>query len=159
YLPLEIKSIRQALAYLGINNLKKYLLVLMVLELAETLRVPIEQYKKMLLAAVLSEKLAEVVEVNEDVAFLGGLFFPSDIVFDIEPIKVAVDLKLYHEILEGYLEDNPKLHCLFYISKVLAFDLKKDEKFEKCLNNLGLNEEILNPYLREAEETVEKLLI
>ncbi|HIP97806.1 MAG TPA: HDOD domain-containing protein [Aquifex aeolicus] len=159
YLPLEIKSIRQALAYLGINNLKKYLLVLMVLELAEALRVPIETYKKMLLAAVLSEKLADVIKVNRDVAFLGGLFFSSDIVFNIEPVKIAVDLKLHHEILEGYLEDNPNLHCLFYLSKVLAFDLEKDEKFKKCLNNLGLDEESLNPYLKEAEEIVEKLLI
>ena len=159
YLPLEIKSIRQALAYLGINNLKKYLLVLMVLELAETLKVPIEQYKKMLLAAILSEKLAKILKINADIAFLGGLFFPADIVFNIDPVKIAVDLKLHHEILEGYLEDNPKLHCLFYISKVLAFDLEKDEKFKSCLKNLGLNEETLENYLKEAQETVEKLLI
>ena len=131
----------------------------MVLELAETLKVPIEQYKKMLLAAILSEKLAKILKINADIAFLGGLFFPADIVFNIDPVKIAVDLKLHHEILEGYLEDNPKLHCLFYISKVLAFDLEKDEKFKSCLKNLGLNEETLENYLKEAQETVEKFLI
>ena len=159
YLPIEIKSIRQALAYLGINNLKKYLLVLMVLELAETLRIPLEEYKRMLLAAVISEKLADRLGVNKDIAFLGGLFFTSDLVFKIKPEKVAVELKLSHEILEGYIEDNPTLYCLFYLSKVLAFNLKRDEKFENCLKRLNLSEEFVERILRQAEEDVEKLLI
>ena len=159
YLPIEIKSIRQALAYLGINNLKKYLLVLMILELAETLRIPLEEYKKMLLSGVLSEKLAQILDIDKDIAFLGGLFYPSDIVFKIDPAKVAVELKLSHEILEGYLEDNPKLHCLYYISKAVAFNLPRDEKFKDCLQKLGLNENTLEKILHEAEQEVEKMVI
>jgi len=159
YLPVEIKSIRQALAYLGINNLKKYLLVLMVLELAETLKIPVEEYKKMLLAAVLSEKLAEKLNIDKDVAFLGGLFFTSDLILKVKPEKIVIDLKLSHEILEGYIEDNPILHCIFYISRVLAFDLSKDNKYHKCLSSLNLNEDYLNKLKEQALDNVEKLLI
>ena len=159
YLPIEIKSIRQALAYLGINNLKKYLLVLMVLELAETLKVPVEEYKKMLLAAVISEKLAEKLNIDKDIAFLGGLFFASDLIFNVKPEKIIVDLKLSHEILEGYIEDNPILHCIFYIAKILAFDLEKDEKYAKCLAHLNLKAEFLEKIKQQAQEDVEKLLI
>ncbi len=159
YLPVEIKSIRQALAYLGINNLKKYLLVLMVLDLAENLRVPLDQYRKMLVSALIAEKLAPKLGIDKDIAFLGALFFPSDIVFEIEPAKLAVELKLSSEILEGYIEDDPRLHCLFYISKVLAFNLNKDKKFEECLKNLRLSEEYLEKVLREAEEDVNYLLV
>ena len=159
YLPVEIKSIRQALAYLGINNLKKYLLVLMVLELAETLKIPVEEYKKMLLAAIFSEKLAEKLNIDKDVAFLGGLFFTSDLIFKIKPEKIIIDLKLSHEILEGYIEDNPILYCIFYISRVLAFDLHKDNKYHKCLSSLNLNEDYLNKLKEQALDDVEKLLI
>jgi len=159
YLPVEIKSIRQALAYLGINNLKKYLLVLMVLELAETLKIPVEEYKKMLLAAIFSEKLAEKLNIDKDVAFLGGLFFTSDLIFKIKPEKIVIDLKLSHEILEGYIEDNPILYCIFYISRVLAFDLHKDNKYHKCLSSLNLNEDYLNKLKEQALDDVEKLLI
>jgi len=159
YLPIEIKSIRQALAYLGINNLKKYLLVLMVLELAETLRIPVDEYKKMLLTAILSEKLARKLGINPDIAFLGGLFFPSGLVFKIPPEKLAVELKLSHEIIEGYIEDNPTLFCIFYLSKVLVFKLKKDEKFEECLKHLGLSKEMLDKIYENAKEDADKLLI
>lgn len=159
YLPVEIKSIRQALAYLGINNLKKYLLVLMVLELAETLKIPVEEYKKMLLAAIFSEKLAEKLNIDKDVAFLGGLFFTSDLIFKVKPEKIVIDLKLSHEILEGYIEDNPILYCIFYISRVLAFDLHKDNKYHKCLSSLNLNEDYLNKLKEQALDDVEKLLI
>ena len=113
----------------------------------------------MLLAAVISEKLADRLGVNKDIAFLGGLFFTSDLVFKIKPEKVAVELKLSHEILEGYIEDNLTLYCLFYLSKVLAFNLKRDEKFENCLKRLNLSEEFVERILRQAEEDVEKLLI
>jgi len=159
YLPVEIKSVRQALAYLGMNNLKKYLLVLMVLDLAENLRIPIDEYRKMLVAAIISEKIAELVGADKEVAFLGGLFFPSDIVFKIDPAKLAVELKLSHEILEGYLEDNPRLFCIFYLAKVLAFKLKRDEKFKECLQKLNLSEEKLNQIFHRAEEEADYLLI
>jgi EAL and modified HD-GYP domain-containing signal transduction protein len=172
YLPIEIKSVRQTLAYLGINNLKKYLAVLLILELAETLKIPVEQYKKMLLAAVLSEILATKIKEDKDIAFLGALFYPSDIVFKVEPIKLAVELKLSHEILEAYLEDNPKLFCLFYITKKLAFDtdsykngflhieaLKKDKKFSECLSSLGLSEKDLKEALTSAVEKVKNIII
>ena len=159
YLPLEIKSIRQALAYLGINNLKKYLLVLMVLELAETLKVPVDEYKKMLLTAILAEKLANLLKVDKDIAFLGGLFYPSDIVFNMAPEKVAVELKLSHKILEGYLGDDPIFHCIFSIAKTLAFDLPKGGEYQECLQILGLSEETLQELLKQAQEDVEKLLV
>ena len=159
YLPVEIKSVRQALAYLGMNNLKKYLLVLMVLELAETLKIPVEKYKKMLLSAMLAEKLAEKLNIDKDIAFLGGLFYASDLVFEVPPEKIAVELKLDSKILEGYLEDNPVLHCLFYISKVLAFDLKKDPKFISCLNQLELDGATLEKLYQAAVEDVEKLTV
>ena len=131
----------------------------MVLELAETLRIPVEDYKKMLLSAIISEKLAERLRINTDLAFLGGLFFPSDLVFKIPPEKLAVELKLAHEIIEGYIEDNPTLFCIFYLSKVLAFNLKKDEKFEECLKHLGIDKEILNKIFDRAKEEADKLLI
>jgi len=159
YLPLEIKSIRQALAYLGINNLKKYLLVLMVLELAETLKIPVDEYKKMLLTAILSEKMAKLLKVDTDIAFLGGLFYPSDIVFNMSPEKVAVELKLSHKILEGYLDDDPIFHCIFSIAKRLAFEQPMGSKFEECLKILGLSEETLQKLLNKAKEDVDKLLI
>ena len=73
YLPVEISSIRQALALLGINNLRKYLAVLLVLDASKTLNIPLNEYRKMLLAALIAEKLAKYLKVDSDIAFLGRI--------------------------------------------------------------------------------------
>lgn len=159
YLPVEITSLRQALAYLGMNNLKKHLLVLMMLDLAETLKIPLDLYQKALISAFLAEMLAEKLGIDKDIAFLGGLFYPADIVFKVDPAKLVVDLRLSHKILEGYLQDDPKLFCIFYVSKVLAFELEKDETFNHCLENLKLDLNTLNQLLQKATEKAGYFLV
>jgi EAL and modified HD-GYP domain-containing signal transduction protein len=159
YLPMEIKSVRQAITYLGIRNLKRYLLLLLVMDLASTLKIPVNVYKKMLLSALIAEQLAQKVGMDKEEAFLGGLFYCSDLVLKVPPEKIAVDLRLASEILEGYLGDNEKLHCIFEIAKIIAFELERKEEFSNCLKMLGLDEKTLSEIVDKAKEHVDLLII
>ena len=159
YLPVEISSIRQALALLGINNLRKYLAVLLVLDASKTLNIPLNEYRKMLLAALIAEKLAKYLKVDSDIAFLGGLFYCSDLVFQMPPEQVVVDLKLSHRILEGYIGDDETLHCIFSLAKEVAFGTVIDgTAAAECLKKLNIKEETLQTLVAEAEDELDRLL-
>jgi len=158
YLPVEVKSLRQALALLGLSNLKKFLLLLLALELAETLQVPVKEYRKLISSAFIAEALAKKIGVDKDIAFLGGLFAGADLVFNTQPEKLAVDLGLASEILEGYLGDEPKIYCIFRIAKTLAFELdNEDESFKECLNLLHISEKDLKEIYKAAKEKADSL--
>jgi EAL and modified HD-GYP domain-containing signal transduction protein len=157
YLPVEVKSLRQALALLGLSNLRRFLLLLLTIDLAETLQIPVKEYRKLIISALVAEELAKRVGADKEAAFLGGLFVGSDLVFEIPPEKMAVDLGLASEILEGYLGDEPKLHCIFLISKTLAFELNTDENFNECLKLLHISEKELKEIYNIAKKRASEL--
>ncbi|WP_163328672.1 HDOD domain-containing protein [Desulfurobacterium thermolithotrophum] len=133
----EIKSIIQAIAYLGYNNLKDYVFVLLTSSLLKNKSK--EEIKKVLKFAYLLRALAEkILPEHADEAYMVGIF---------EPVKQEVGEKTIKEILEkaGISE-----HVILGLSDSES-ELGKLKKLAKQLIDLcgsiitGENIELPNP--------------
>ena len=149
----EIESITSAINYLGLENLKKFLIAVWMSQFFGQDPSFLEFIKRMLFNAFLLESLHKYVDnVPKDKLFLLGLFYKMPEAFGVRPQVLFQSLQLPEEIVKLYEEESLKR-----ILKIL--DLLETDELEDYLRSLGIDPEAFKEKnLKYAEENISTLL-
>ncbi|EDP74784.1 HDOD domain-containing protein [Hydrogenivirga sp. 128-5-R1-1] len=144
----EIESIRNAINYLGLENLKKFLIAVWMSQFFGQDPSFIEFVKKMLTNAFLLESFSKnIPNVPKDKLFLLGLFYQMPSAFGVRPEVFFNSIQLPEEITELYKEESLQPY-------LKLIDMLESEELEGFIKGLGLSREELEEHLNYAEESV-----
>ncbi len=158
----EIKDLVQACSYLGMDNLKKFTLLV-----ATNDYVSVENpvlWRKSLIRAILAEILARRVKpaiANE--AYLAGLFSLIDKILGVDKVEFLREVNIDKEIIDAYTGANKELSQILHESIVLEEALSMGgERLEKAVSafsqKLGVMPYELNNWILEAQEKADEIL-
>ncbi len=158
----EIKDLVQACTYLGMENLKKFTLLV-----ATNDYVSVENpvlWRKSLIRAILAEELAKRTRppiANE--AYLAGLFSLIDKILGVDKIEFLREVNIDKEIIDAYTGANEELGQILHEAIVLEEALEMGSpRLEKAVESfsqkLGVMPFELNNWLFEAQEKAEEIL-
>jgi len=143
----EIESVSMAVSYLGLENLKRFLMAVWMSQFFGQDPSFLEFIKSMLFNAFFVESFSKYLSVPKDRLFLAGLFYKMPEAFGVRPRVFFQSINLPEEILS--LFEDPKLKDYLRI-----IDLLDREDLGKHLSSLGLSEEVLKEHLRYAKESL-----
>lgn len=133
----EIKDIVQACAYLGMENLKKFTLLV-----ATNDYVSVENpylWKRSLIRAILAEEIARKTKpelTNE--AYLAGLFSLIDKILGVDKIEFLRDVNIDPAIVDAYTGANETLSQILQDASLLEEALNQgDDKLDKVVEKLA----------------------
>ncbi len=133
----EIKDIVQACTYLGMENLKKFTLLV-----ATNDYVSVENpllWKRSLVRAMIAEEIARRTKpelANE--AYLAGLFSFIDKILGVDKIEFLREVNIDPIIIEAYTGANEVLSSILQDTYILEETLHQGgEKFDRALENLA----------------------
>ena len=158
----EIKDIVQACSYLGMENLKKFTLLV-----ATNDYVAVEDpylWKRSLVRAILAEEIAKRRNpqiANE--AYLAGLFSLIDKILGVDKIEFLKDVNVEQEIIDAYTGKNEELKAIledaFALEEALEIgEPKLDEVVEEFSYKLRMGPGELKNLLFEAQTKAEEIL-
>lgn len=148
----EIRSIKQALVLLGKKEIKKWISLLVVKEIADGK--PDELLILALSRANFCEALAPVVGLEsrkQDLFFL-GLFSLIDVFLDKPMVNALMDLPLQEDIKSALLGRNNQLKKIY--DMMIAYERGKFEMFVEIAQKTGASQtEIAKIYLKSLESS------
>lgn len=158
----EIKDIVQACAYLGMENLKRFTLLVATNDYV-AVENP-ELWKKSLVRAIISEEIAKRLKpelTNE--AYLVGLFSLIDEILGVDKVQFLKEVNVDQEIIDAFTGKNEDL------TEILQDAIRLEEALEEGGDKLGDLVNLLSakfkmqPYelknkLLEAQEKAEEML-
>ncbi len=145
----EIESIKSAINYLGLENLKKFLIAVWMSQFFGQDPSFLEFVRKMLFNAFLLESFArEVGSVPRDKLFLLGLFYRMPDAFGVRPEVFFNSIQLPEEVV-GLFEDKG-LQKYLRILKLLD-----SEELEEYLKDIGIEAERFGEHVKYARDSVE----
>ncbi len=144
----EIESIRSAINYLGLENLKKFLIAVWMSQFFGQDPSFVEFIRSMLFNAFLLEGLAQRLKgISRDKLFLAGLFYGMPSAFGVRPEVFFSSIQLPEDITELYRDDNLKPY-------LRLLDLLESEEVERYAESLGISGEDLEKLKEYAKESV-----
>jgi len=144
----EIESIKNAINYLGLENLKKFLIAVWMSQFFGQDPSFIEFIRKMLLNAFLLESFSrEVGSVPRDKLFLVGLFYRMPDAFGVRPEVFFNSIQLPEDVTALFRD-----RALEKYLKVL--ELLDSEELEGYLKSIGISAERFGEHLKYARESV-----
>lgn len=148
YLLREVDSIRQAIIYLGEKEIRRFVTLVIVAEMA--VDKPTELVRLSLIRARFCELLAGAGRVKVDGAklFLLGLFSLIDAVLDSTMTNLMEKLPLAEEIKQALLDGSGPLPP--FLRVVTAYEQGNDQDCLETVAQLGINPEILYEMYLEA---------
>ena len=153
----EFSNIEDAVVYLGIENVAKFLIVLALSEMFAD-KEEKSLWKKALFRASLGEKLAEVyAQELKTKAYLMGLFSISLDIFGQRPEELARSLALDEEIVQAYENRHTALGSILSLVELLEAN-KDEETLRKVGKLLEISSEKVKEILEEAKKEVEKFI-
>lgn len=152
----KIKSIKQAIALLGKNELKKWLALILISEMNNGQDEEIT--KDTILRSRFCELIEEKIQPNKkSEAFMVGLFSNLDLFINKDMNEIMNDLPIEDEVKNALLGDECQLRDVLEL--VLAYEHMEIEKIDFYVQKLGFNNaELANIYM-ESLEWVNKLLL
>ncbi len=156
-LTVEVKSIKQALVLLGINEVKKWASLIALEKLAEER--PQELIYRSIVRARFCENIAPEVhlEMQASELFLTGMFTTLDAIIDMPMADVLEDLPLATEIKSALLGgDNAFRHVL---DIVLAYESGEWEQFTQSASALDLGEHKVPGLFGESVAWADQILM
>ena len=148
----EIESIKNAINYLGLENLKKFLIAVWMSQFFGQDPSFVEFVKKMLTNAFFLESFSKSVkEIPKDKLFLLGLFYQMPSAFGVRPEVFFNSIQLPKEITELYKEGSLQPY-------LKLIDLLESEGLGEHIEKLGIGEEELEEHLKYAQESVETFM-
>ncbi|WP_457600666.1 HDOD domain-containing protein [Hydrogenivirga sp.] len=144
----EIESIQSAINYLGLENLKKFLIAVWMSQFFGQDPSFIEFVKKMLHNAFFLESFAKNIKsISKDKLFLLGLFYQMPPAFGVRPEVFFNSIQLPEEITQLYKEEElaPYLKLI---------DMLESGGLEEYIKELGISGEELEEHLKYAQESV-----
>ncbi len=158
----EIKDIVQACAYLGMNNLKKFTLLI-----ATNDYVSVEDpnlWKKSLIRAIIAEEIAKKLKPNlANEAYIAGLFSLIDRILDVDKVEFLREVNVDQEIIDAYTGKNEDLREILQEAILLEEALEEGgDKLDKIVSTyapkLGVRPFELKNKLFEAQSKAEEIL-
>jgi len=148
YLLREVDSIRQAITYLGEKEIRRFVTLVIVAEMA--VDKPTELVRLSLIRARFCELLAGAGTVKVDGAklFLLGLFSMIDAVLDSTMANLMEKLPLAEEIKQALLDGSGPLPP--FLRVVTAYEQGNDQDCLETVAQLGINPGILYEMYLEA---------
>lgn len=158
----EIKDIVQACAYLGMDNLKKFTLLVATNDYM-TIEDP-ELWKRSLIRAILSEELARRSKpkvANE--AYLVGLFSLIDKILNVDKVEFLREVGMDREVVGAYTGENYELNHLLQEACVLEEALeiggsRLETVVQEFSSKLNVAPSELKNILLEAQAKAEEIL-
>ncbi len=158
----EIKDIVQACSYLGMENLKKFTLLM-----AANDYVAVEDstlWKKSLIRAFVAEELA--YRINPQIAskaYLAGLFSLIDDILGVDKIQFLKEINIDPEIIDAYTGKNLVLSRILREAEVIEENYwfgneRFTEAIREVARKLGINEELLRARIVDAVKKAEEIL-
>ncbi len=148
----EIESIKNAINYLGLENLKKFLIAVWMSQFFGQDPSFVEFVKKMLTNAFFLESFSKSVkEIPKDKLFLLGLFYQMPSAFGVRPEVFFNSIQLPKEITELYKEGSLQPY-------LKLIDLLESEGLGEHIEKLGIGEEELEEHLKYAQESVDTFM-
>jgi len=145
----EIESIKSAINYLGLENLKKFLIAVWMSQFFGQDPSFLEFVRRMLFNAFLLESFArEVGSVPRDKLFLLGLFYRMPDAFGVRPEVFFNSLQLPEEVVRLFSEK--ELQKYLRILKLLD-----SEELEEYLKDIGIEDEKFGEHVKYARDSVE----
>jgi Predicted signal transduction protein containing EAL and modified HD-GYP domains len=149
----KITSIKHAIALLGYDNLKRWLLILAYAGSNEK----INEHSPLLINAIhrakFFEELSKFLKLSENVtekAYLMGLISHLDMIYKVPMQSVLEQMNLDTEINQAIINKNGILGELFTLLQAIEAD--NFDKIELSLTNLSLSTENINAALFKAYE-------
>lgn len=158
----EIKDIVQACTYLGMENLKKFTLLI-----ATNDYVSVENpqlWKKSLIRAIIAEELAKRYKPElATKAYLVGLFSLIDQILGVDKIEFLREVNVDKEIIDAFTGENKELSLILDEASILEESLEiGGNRFEKVVEEfaqkLGVSPFALKDMLFEAQVKAEEVL-
>ncbi len=158
----EIKDIVQACSYLGMDNLKKFTLLVAANDYVAAENPTL--WKKSLIRAMVSEEIAKRKApslINE--AYLAGLFSLIDQILGVDKVEFLREVNIDEEIIGAFTGENPELaNILQYATRIEEALSEGGETFEETVKEvsqeLGMSEMELKRIAVDAEVRAEELL-
>ncbi len=149
----EIESITSAINYLGLENLKKFLIAVWMSQFFGQDPSFMEFIRRMLFNAFLLESLHKYLgKIPKDKLFLLGLFYKMPDVFGVRPHVLYESLQLPEELVELYKDEELQKYL-----KII--DLLETPDLEDYLRSLGIEPSSFEEKnLKYAQENVSMLL-
>ena len=144
----KVKSVKHAIAYLGEKELRRFLILVIVSELA--MEKPTELVRHSLLRAKFCELLAiKSIFAEYDLeVFMIGMFSFMDAMLDIEMGAVMEKLPVSDEVKDALVHQTGILSP--FIEAVVAYERKQHEVFEEKLAELHIDSEPVPDLYLEA---------
>ncbi len=154
----NIKSIDEAVARFGLDNIAKFTIVLALSEMfAQDYEAKL--WEKALFRASLAERLSNIYAPQHiEKAYLVGLLSLADEVLGQRPEEVARDLMLDRDIIEAF---EKRLNELGFILSLveLVEDNREDKIINKVSRILSIGPEDVKRVIREAEKDASQLFV
>lgn len=145
----KMTSIRHALAYMGIDEIKKWLNFVIIQELID------EKTAELVRISVLRSKFAELIadqtshRMKKYEASLAGLFSMIDILIEKPFAEILSDLPISDEVKEAITGE--KKNFLYHVLQVTIFYEKGDwDQMNSYFDSLGIEENLLPDLYFEA---------
>ncbi len=153
----EISDVREAVAYLGFENIVKFTIIIALSEVF-TGEKDISNWKRALFRAVLMERLAQIYNAGlKSKAYLAGLFSVSSEILGQHPEEVARELTLDKEIVEAYEGRPNELRFLLSLTYLLE-DNPTEDMFLKVASRLSTSPQSIKNIVEEAKREAQALL-
>jgi EAL and modified HD-GYP domain-containing signal transduction protein len=158
----DIKDIVQACAYLGMENLKRFTLLVATNDYAAVENPQL--WKRSLVRAIVAEEIARRLNpklTNE--AYLVGLFSLIDQILGVDKVQFLKEVNVDQEIIDAFTGKNPDLTEILRDASLLEEALREDgDKLTDLVNKLsakfGMQPYELRNKLLEAQEKAEEML-
>ena len=158
----DIKDILQACTYLGMENLKKFTLLV-----AASDYIAVKDpylWKKSMIRATLAEEIAKRINpsiANE--AYLAGLFSLIDKILGVDKIEFLSEMHIDREIIDAYMGVNEELNAILQKAYALEEALevggnRLDEVVEEFASELGVTPQEVRDFLSGARAKAEEVL-
>ncbi len=145
----EIESIKNAINYLGLENLKKFLIAVWMSQFFGQDPAFIKFIKKMLFNAFLLESFSrKLVSYPKDRLFLVGLFYKMPEAFGVRPQVFFNSLQLPEEVIVLFKDEKLQKYL-----KIL--DLLDKDELKNYASKLGFSEKELESHFKYAQDSVE----
>ena len=156
YLLREVTSVRQAIQYLGVNEIRRFVSLVIISELA--LDKPEELIRLSLVRARFCELLAQTVDASRDSAqfFLLGLFSLLEPLMDT-PIAVIMEKLPLAEAMKVALVEQKGL-WFPYLEAVTSYERGDLQKCSEVLREVGVDEEECSLLYMEAVQFAGSLM-
>lgn len=153
----KVSSIKNAIAYLGEKELRRFLLLVIVSELATDS--PGELVRMVLVRAKFCELLGENSRYpsSAEQLFLLGLFSALDTMLNSSMDRVLADLPIDQEIKNGLVH---QIGTLFlFLEVVYALERKQKKRLHELLSQLGIDKAVVADSYRDAIRYASSLML